>query len=117
MYTFLDSTISTLTNIDDIFNVMSQNEIINAKQYKFKLKDKEYSLTYDLPGYIKDDIETSITKKTLTITAKNESRGLNKLTVIIPDDSSDDIKLSLENGVLTIKTSIVESKIKKIKWL
>lgn len=114
---------STSINLDNFFdNLYNINYIqhiteTNLLQYNFKLKDDIYSLSFDLPGYTKDEITTSVTKKVLKITAKNENRGESEILITIPDDISDEINISLENGVITITSPVDKKNVKKVKWI
>lgn len=110
----LDNFFDYLYNINNYKDIFIENKFL---QYNFKLKDDIYSLSFDLPGYTKDEITTSVTKKVLKITAKNEKRGESEILITIPDDASDEIKLSLENGVLTITSSVDKKNVKKVKWM
>ena len=81
--------------------------------YKFKEDEKNYTLSLDLPGYRKEDIDINADSKSLTIKAKREpingkyilreressvSRKFNFYSLV----DKDSITASYEKGILNV---------------
>ena len=81
--------------------------------------ENDYEIIIDVPGFAKQDIKISLENKQLTITAKKElSKEENKKFLrkerfegsytrkfYVGDVKQEDIKASIEDGVLTVKFS------------
>lgn len=81
--------------------------------------ENDYEIIIDVPGFAKQDIKISLENKQLTITAKKElSKEENKKFLrkerfegsytrkfYVGDVKQEDIKASIEEGVLTVKFS------------
>ena len=95
------------------------NQINNAtpKACRNFTENGNPSVQIDLPGYKKDEVTLELDTDTLTVTAKNESRGEKVYQVYVSEYiDTDKISSTLENGVLTIKAEVCdECKPRKIE--
>jgi len=94
------------------------NQFNNSlKTYRNLTENGSPSVQIDLPGYKKDEVTLELDTDTLTVTAKNESRGEKVYQVYVSEYiDTDKITSTLENGVLTIKAEVYdECKPRKIE--
>lgn len=97
--------------------LLNQSNNSTPKAYRNFTENGNPSVKIDLPGYKKDEVTLELDTDTLTVTAKNESRGEKVYQVYVSEYiDTDKITSTLENGVLTISAEIYdECKPRKIE--
>ena len=106
------------TDYSDYYhNLFNQFNNATSKAYRNFTENGNPSVQIDLPGYKKDEVTLELGTDTLTVTAKNESRGEKVYQVYVSEYiDTDKISSTLENGVLTIKAEVYdECKPRKIE--
>lgn len=76
--------------------------------------EKEYSITFSIPGFDKKDVELYVEDGVLKLFAENEERRYSR-SYSLPDVADEDISAKLENGILTVsipKKEVVKKIIK-----
>ena len=72
--------------------------------------EDEYIIEIELPGVKKEDIEIKITENTFCIRAPRKSMEYTGCWVLDHDFDADESNASYENGLLSVRVPIVESK-------
>jgi len=111
----------TFYNIFDYF--MDFDKSINIsiadsfKTTSWEVKDNNYILKIDVPGYEKSEIKLSVESDNLIIECKNNSKGLKTYKLKLPDGLNDNISADLKLGELIIFIKIPENKKTSIEWI
>jgi HSP20 family protein len=72
--------------------------------------EDEYIMEIELPGVKKEDIEVKITENTFCIRAPRKNMEYTGCWVLAHEFNADESNAAYENGLLTVKVPIVESK-------
>ncbi|HML04240.1 MAG TPA: Hsp20/alpha crystallin family protein [Methanobacterium sp.] len=72
--------------------------------------EDEYIMEIELPGVNKKDIEVKITENTFCIKAPRKNMEYTGCWVLAHEFNADESNASYENGLLTVKVPITESK-------
>ncbi|MEN4006283.1 MAG: Hsp20/alpha crystallin family protein [Methanobacteriaceae archaeon] len=72
--------------------------------------EDEYIMEIELPGVNKDDIDVKITENTLCVRAPRMDIEYTGCWILAHKFNADESSASFENGLLTVKVPIVESK-------
>lgn len=85
-------------------------KIAVAPATNFYHNDEEYILIAEIPGVRKEDIEVKIAENTIFLRAPREEISFSRCWVLTDEVEDEKSKAIFENGILTIKAPIVESK-------
>ncbi len=72
--------------------------------------DDEYIIEIELPGVNKQDIEIKITENTFCIRAPRKNMEYTGCWVLAHEFDADKSNASFDNGLLTVRVPIIESK-------
>tara|TARA_R100000008_G_scaffold74964_1_gene53955 strand:+ start:1151 stop:1480 length:330 start_codon:yes stop_codon:yes gene_type:complete len=78
-------------------------------------RNGEISVTIDMPGVDKNDIELTVDEHTVTIEADNDARQYSISKTFDATLNPDEVTANLNNGILDIKIKKADSIGKKIK--
>ncbi|MEN4018879.1 MAG: Hsp20/alpha crystallin family protein [Methanobacterium sp.] len=72
--------------------------------------EDEYIMEIELPGVNKDEIDVKITENTFCVRAPRKNMEYTGCWVLAHEFNADKSSASFENGLLTVRVPIVESK-------
>ena len=72
--------------------------------------EDEYILEIELPGVNKEDIDVKITENTFCVRAPRKNMEYTGCWVLAHEFNADESNASFENGLLTVKVPIIETK-------
>lgn len=100
---------------DTVFNELfgtSAQKYTDGVKYHTSKNENDYILEVPLPGSSKNDVEVSVEKDILKLSVKkNESRfskEYNHMWYLAEDHNPEDVRASMENGILTVKVGRVK---------
>jgi HSP20 family protein len=98
----------------DTIESMFNNSLTNNYRYSnCKVDDDVLSMTFDVPGFSKDELNISAENNTITIDGTVSNRTFNKSFKVGNQWDVSKASASVKNGVLDIKIPKLESKRKK----
>lgn len=129
MLTRKNPTLLTPTVIDDMFSdpfsmiasdirgLMRDLPTINSatvcdKRISYEQKDNKHLVTFEVPGYSKEDLEVTYDGEILSVKGKKEERKLN-FALSIPEMNSETVVAECKNGLLHV--TLEKSKVNNVK--
>ena len=81
----------------------SFERFFNTLGYDVKQDEKTWTLTFDLPGVSREDLEITVEDRVVTLKTKPEAKRRYSAAYELPEDIDADATVAkLENGVLTL---------------
>ena len=123
-----NSVFDILDNFDGYFNhFIDANYDYAKRNISINQNDKAYSITIEIPGFDKSEIEINVEEDILSIVGKNSDvnedmnfmkKSINRSFYLPEDSKADKIKAKVKNGILEIeipKLKKIKNNIKKIQ--